>query len=77
MPNDTEVHALLLAQMAWGGAIGPDDYGALFPASDARDLAAGAPYVPGDVTMARRRGTVVEFNPSSCVWTFPDGTTRI
>lgn len=60
---------------AFGGG---GDAGNPFPASDAQDLAAGARYIPGEVTMARRRGEKVTFF-SACgaccwYWEFPDGS---
>lgn len=34
---------------------------------------AGARYIPGDVTVARRLGQRVVFHPERHEWTFPDG----
>lgn len=50
-----------------------------FPHSDAEELSRGCHFIPGEVTMARRRGDKVEFhndcNNSCCwYWQFPDGT---
>jgi hypothetical protein len=57
---------------------GGDDLGAIFPRSDAEDMSRGARFVPGDVTLARRRGERVHFH-SNCgkccwFWEMPDGS---
>lgn len=58
----------------------PDgDKGASFPRSDAEDLSRGARFIPGEVTLARRRGEKVQFNTdcqNTCCWYWklPDGT---
>lgn len=64
----------LISAMGGGG-----DAGNMFPQSDADDLASGARFIPGEVTMARRRGEKVTFvqncNNSTCwYWEMPDGT---
>lgn len=64
---------LLMSAFGGGG-----DSGNMFPASDAEDLALGARFIPGEVTMARREGQKVTFNQpcNACCWywEFPDGT---
>ncbi len=50
------------------------DRGASFPESDVKDLEMGARYIPGEVTLARRRGEKVHFDPAAHKWTMPDGT---
>ncbi|MHC4183584.1 MAG: hypothetical protein ACYSR0_09570 [Planctomycetota bacterium] len=66
-------------QMLWGlGQIinamgGGGDRNQAFPQSDVDDLQNGARYIPGQVTLARRRGEKVAFNPAKCEWTLPDG----
>ena len=52
-----------------------EDAGASFPNSDAKDLQAGARFIPGPVTMARRRGQLVKFvqdcsHPNCWYWEF-------
>lgn len=44
---------------AFGGG---GDTGNLFPKSDVEDLANGAKWIPGEVTLARRAGQKVTFN---------------
>ena len=48
------------------------DAGASFPRSDAEDMSRGARFIPGDVTLARRRGEGIHFNTScrtsTCCW---------
>lgn len=48
----------------------PGDRGAAFPASDAADLQRGARFIPGEVTLARRRGEKVRFvtDCGECCW---------
>jgi hypothetical protein len=52
--------------------------GGPFPSGDALDLRAGAGYIPGEVTDARRRGTQVTFvqqcSPCCWYWQMPDGS---
>ncbi len=54
------------------------DTNASFPKSDAEDLARGARHIPGEVTLARRRGKKVRFiqKCGQCCWywEFPDGS---
>jgi hypothetical protein len=57
----------------------PDgDTGASFPKSDAEDMARGARFIPGNVTMARRRGEKVTFydycSPCCWYWEYQDGS---
>ena len=72
--NPMAVFGALISAMGAGG-----DRGDIFPQSDADDLASGARFIPGEVTMARRRGERVNFvqncNNSTCwYWEMPDGT---
>lgn len=53
---------------------GGGDMGRFFPQSDAADFANGARYIPGEVTMARRRGQTVQFDRVAHQWTMPDGS---
>jgi len=57
---------------------GGGDAGQSFPQSDAQDLQMGAMFIPGEVTMARRRGERVQFitrcGPNCWYWLMPDGT---
>lgn len=53
---------------------GGGDFGQMFPASDAQDFADGARYIPGEVTLARRRGETVTFDRMAHQWTMPDGS---
>lgn len=55
------------------------DYGSSFPKSDADDLSYGLRFIPGEVTMARRRGERVTFiqsckNVCCWYWQFKDGS---
>lgn len=56
----------------------PDgDTGASFPRSDAEDLSRGLRFIPGEVTLARRRGERVDFiqdcdSPLCWYWQFQD-----
>lgn len=64
----------LISAMGGGG-----DRGNMFPQSDADDFASDARFIPGEVTLARRRGEKVSFikncNNSTCwYWEMPDGT---
>jgi hypothetical protein len=61
----------MLANALGGGG----DRGQAFPASDAADFQAGARYIPGEVTMARREGKHVTFDRKNHRWTMPDGST--
>ena len=58
---------------------GGGDVGQSFPRSDAEDLSRGLRFIPGEVTLARRRGERVDFvqpcNNSCCwYWQFQDGS---
>ncbi len=60
---------------------GEGDYRAHFPRSDAQDIANGARFIPGDVTLERREGKRVLFvrdcgSPNCWYWEFSDGTRR-
>lgn len=48
--------------------------GAAVPIDDATDVQNGARYIPGEVTLARRRGERVVFNPEQHTWRMPDGS---
>lgn len=48
--------------------------GAAVPIDDATDAMHGARYIPGEVTLARRRGERVVFHPERHKWTMPDGS---
>lgn len=56
---------------------GDGDRGCSFPRSDAEDMSRGARFIPGEVTLARRRGERVEFiqecGPCCWYWLFPSG----
>lgn len=43
------------------------------PIDDVTDIDKGARYIPGEVTLARRRGERVMFNPEQHTWSLPDG----
>lgn len=62
---------------AFGGEQG-QDRGAMMPQSDVDDLASGASWIPGEVTLARRAGLKVTFNhegnKTDWFWALPDGT---
>ncbi len=63
---------------ALGGGHG-GNVGQIFPQSDADDFSKGLLFIPGEVTLARRRGEKVTFNQSCfnrCCWywQFPDGS---
>jgi len=62
----------LTALGVWVNAMdGGGDKGCSFPRSDAEDLSRGLQFIPGEVTMARRRGERVEFYQScsnKCCW---------
>ena len=51
---------------------GGGDVGQSFPQSDAEDFSRGAKFIPGEVTLARRKGQVVHFvatcQSSTCCW---------
>lgn len=53
--------------------------GAIFPVDDARDLALGLRFIPGEVTVARRKGHSIQFchdhcpNPCCWYWDMEDG----
>lgn len=57
---------------------GGGDVGQTFPRSDAEDMSRGARFIPGDVTVARRNGGVVQFvvacTRNCWYWAMPDGT---
>ena len=52
---------------------GGGDFCQVFPESDTNDFSNGARYVPGQVTLARRRGEIVTFDPYEHEWTMPNG----
>lgn len=64
----------LVSAMEGGG-----DRGQSFPRSDAKDLSRGLRFIPGEVTLARRKGERVEFtqrcqNQCCWYWSFQDGS---
>lgn len=63
----------LISALGGGG-----DRGNSFPKSDADDFGKGARFIPGEVTLARRRGEPVAFayecGPCCWFWEFQDGT---
>jgi hypothetical protein len=73
--DELTLFAFLANAMGGGG-----DRGQSFPRSDAEDLSRGARFIPGEVTLARRRGEIVTFEQpcdySSCCWywQFQDGS---
>lgn len=60
---------LMAAALASGGR----NEGAAVPIDDATDALHGARYIPGEVTLARRRGERVVFSPETHTWRMPDG----
>lgn len=74
--NEVSAFALLASALGAGG--GDGDMGNSFPRSDAEDLSTGARFIPGEVTMARRRGQMVQFEtkcgPNCWYWKMPDGS---
>jgi hypothetical protein len=71
-----ELTALGFIVNAMGGG---GDKGQSFPRSDAEDLSHGLRFIPGEVTLARRKGehvTFVQTCQNSCCWywQFPDGS---
>jgi hypothetical protein len=56
------------------------DRGATFPRSDAEDMSRGLRFIPGEVTVERRKGNLVAFVDQHCnhaccwYWQFPDGS---
>jgi hypothetical protein len=70
-----ETSAFLFLVNALGG--GGDAHQAV-PQSDAEDFSRGVRFVPGEVTLARRRGEIVSFvdHCGACCWywEFEDGT---
>lgn len=76
MPPDHQNHLghiLSIASLLGGGG----DVNRAFPNSDADDMSSGARWIPGDVTLARRRGELVRFvrTCGRCCWywEFPAG----
>lgn len=58
---------------------GGSDTGQTFPQSDAEDMSRGLRFIPGEVTVARRRGEIVPFtdkcaHPCCWYWQFQDGS---
>lgn len=53
---------------------GGKNEGAAFPIDDASDIGNGARYIPGEATLARRRGERVVFFPERHQWRMPDGS---
>ena len=72
--DDLSAFGFLVNAMGGGG-----DRGQSFPQSDAEDMSRGLRFIPGEVTLARRRGERVEFvqkcNNECCwYWKFQDGS---
>lgn len=72
----TEMGAFGALVSALGGG---GNTGNLFPQSDSDDFLNGARFIPGEVTLARRRGEKVQFMQptayqSDWYWEMPDGT---
>lgn len=72
---------LMAAFAALANALGGEqgrDRGAMMPQSDVDDFQSGARWIPGEVTLARRRGEKVTFvqqgEQSDWYWQLPDGT---
>lgn len=72
MGNNDIMYAFGMLANAMGGG---GDEGQGFPRSDAEDFSNGARYIPGEVTLARREGKKIVFNPENHTWTMPDGST--
>jgi len=75
--RDPDPFLVMFGQLA-AGFDGHQDRGATFPQSDADDLAKGARFIPGEVTMARREGRAVRFvqecsNRCCWYWALPNG----
>lgn len=74
---DQEILRLFLGATALEGEV--RNKGALFPMDDGTDFAKGVRFVPGEVTIARRRGERVVLvqdcrNPCCWFWRMPDGS---
>ncbi len=72
--NELAILGFLANAMGGGG-----DKGQSFPQSDAEDLSRGLRFIPGEVTLARRRGERIEFiqkcrNQCCWYWKFQDGS---
>lgn len=79
--NGMDKYTELNAKAAFGFLInameGGGDRGKSFPRSDAEDMNQGLRFIPGEVTVARRRGERVEFiqqcqNECCWYWLFPN-----
>lgn len=70
MEKDQFMYAFGMIANAMGGG---GDIGQSFPRSDADDFSNGARYIPGEVTIARRKGGKVLFDPVKHEWKMPDG----
>lgn len=72
--DDLTAFGFLINAIGGGG-----DVGQSFPQSDAEDMSRGLRFIPGEVTVARRRGERVTFNQpceNRCCWywQFKDGS---
>ena len=72
--NESVSFGFLVNAMQGGG-----DKGKSYPRSDAEDMSRGLRFIPGEVTMARRRGERVDFiqscrNKCCWYWQFQDGS---
>lgn len=70
--NITTMYGFLINALEGGG-----DAGSTFPRSDAEDLSRGLRFIPGEVTVARRKGERVVFmdpcdHPCCWYWQFAD-----
>ncbi len=76
MERDDFMAAFAALANALGGEQGRD-VGAMMPQSDVDDFRNGARWIPGEVTLARRRGEKVDFvqegEQSEWYWQMPDG----
>ena len=73
--DETTMLGFLANAMSGGG-----DAGQVFPHSDAEDMSRGLKFIPGEVTVARRKGERVAFVDQHCnhpccwYWKFQDGS---
>jgi len=71
MAQDDFLAAFMGLASAMGGG---GNEGNAVPIDDALDFQKGARYIPGEVTMARRKGEHVVFCPEDHKWRMEDGT---
>ena len=65
-----DLFACLAAACLMGGG---GNEGNAVPIDDIQDFNQGAKYIPGEVTMARRKGERVVYHPEKNQWQMPDG----